>query len=117
MSDDLQTPEAEDGLIAYMFTNHPEQGEYLQQLLNMFYSGCYENTVGIASMRNNTTGKEELVIVGVEHVGELTNTYPLARILTADEVATYSAPDGKGGWLDEEEAPEQLELFADYDGR
>jgi hypothetical protein len=121
MSDEnIQTPfPATDGegLIAYMFTNHPDQGVFMQQLLDMFYSGCFNNTIGLASMRNNATGKEELVIVGVENVGDLTKTYPLARVLAAEEVTNYSGPDGKGGWLDEEEAPEQLELFADYDGR
>lgn len=118
MSDDIQTAdqaaETEAGLIAYMFTNHPEQGPMMQSLLDMYYRGAYSNTIGIQSAYNKETGEEELLIVGVEHDGETTNAYPLARILGPGEAANYVGPDGKGGWLDDNDlAPEQLEL--DFD--
>lgn len=114
MSDDIQTPceNEEAGLIAYMFTNHAEQAPMLQQLLDMFYRGTYSNTIGVMSAKNSLTNKEELLIVGIDHEEDgNTSTYPLAKVLTPDEVAKYVGPDGKGGWLDKEvDAPEQLEL-------
>lgn len=105
MSDNIQTPSGDEdvGLIAYMFTNNAVQAPVLQSLLDMFYRGCYDNTIGLMSARNDVTGKEETLIVGVEHVGEDTLTYPLARLLDPDEVKNYSSPDGKGGWLEKVE--------------
>lgn len=114
MSDTIetQTPEADEaGVIAYMFTNDPEKGKLMQSMLGMFYQGVYNNTIGIMSALNKETNKEELVIVGVQHNGGTTNTYPLAKVLSPEEAfGTYACPDGKGGWLGEEDAPEQLEL-------
>lgn len=113
MSDtEILTEDTEMGLIAYMFTNHAEQGVMLQQLLDMFYRGVYANTIGVGSLMNTETGEEELVLVGLEHREDgLTDTYPLARVLGPDEIANYVFPDGKGGWLNHDtDAPEQLEL-------
>lgn len=105
MSDELQTAASDDtGLIAYMFTNHPEQAPMIQGLLDMFYKGTYNNTIGIMSALNTETGKEELLIVGVEQLENgLTDTYPLARILGPGEHEIYRGPDGKGSWLGEDE--------------
>lgn len=123
MSDNIQTPEvsadetvvnstnvdSEPGLIAYMFTNHKEQVQMLQSYLDMFYRGAYANTIGLQSAYNTETGLEEVLIVGVQHDGAITKTYPLARILANGEEAKYVAPDGKGGWLDgnDDEEPEE----------
>lgn len=105
MSDNILTADAEEtGLIAYMFTNHPEQAPMIQGLLDMFYKGTYNNTIGIMSAYNKESGKEELLIVGVQQLDNgLTDTYPLARILGPGEHETYIGPDGKGGWLTEDE--------------
>ena len=113
MSSEAVTPEAEAeeaGMIAYMFTNHREQGFVLQQLLDMFYRGAFANTIGVGSFLNNETGEEELLIVGVQHGDNgITSTYPLARVLGPEEASNYVGPDGKGGWLDDDDAPEMLE--------
>lgn len=113
MSDtEIQTPEVENeeeqGLIAYMFTNHREQGFMLQQLLDMFYQGVFGNTIGIGSFLNNETEEEELLLVGVEH-GEdgITRTYPLAKVLGPTDAGRYVGPDGKGGWLDDDSEDEE----------
>lgn len=105
MSDNIQTADTdESGLIAYMFTNHREQAPMIQSLLDMFYKGAYNNTIGIMSALNKDTDNEELLIVGVTQLENgLTDTYPLARILSPLEVARYVGPDGKGGWLTEDE--------------
>jgi predicted urease superfamily metal-dependent hydrolase len=114
MSDTIETatPEAtEAGVIAYLFTNNPQQAALMQSMLGMFYQGVYDNTIGVMSALNKETNKEELVIVGVQHDGEITNTFPLAKVLSPEEAfGTYICPDGKGGWLGEEDAPEQLEF-------
>lgn len=103
MSDtEIQTNE-EPGLIAYVFTNNIQQGGFLQSLLDMFYRGCFSNTIGIMSARNKETDEEELVLVGVEHLEDgNTLTYPLARVLKPEEGPNYIGPDGKGGWLEPE---------------
>jgi hypothetical protein len=104
MSDDIQTPEVsaeEPGLIAYLFTNHKEQAPIMQSLLDMIYRGVYANTIGIQSAFNAWTDKEEFLIVGVEHDGETTRTYPLFKVLDGAEAGKYLFPDGEGGWLNE----------------
>jgi hypothetical protein len=110
MSDEIQTaePEAEEGgLIAYMFTNHKEQGFMLQQLLDMFYRGAFSNTIGIGSFLNNETDEEELLLVGVDHGDDgITRTYPLAKVFGPTEASKYTGPDGQGGWLDDNEEAE-----------
>jgi hypothetical protein len=109
-SDEILTPAEEDtGLIAYMFTNDAKQSYLLQQLLDMYYRGAYSNTIGIMSALNTETEETELLIVGVSHDEDgLTNTFPLARILTPQEVGKYRGPDGKGGWLDGETSAEGI---------
>lgn len=112
MSDEIQTNDKsqEGGLIAYMFTNHPEQGPLLQSLLDMLYRGVYDNSIGIMTAYNKKLEKEELVLVGVMHEDGVTRTLPLARILIGSEGAeTYLGPDGEGGWLGEDETKEEAE--------
>lgn len=99
--------EEQDGLIAYFFTNHKDQAPFLQQLLDLYYRGAYENTVGIMHALNVHTQEEETLLVGVEHLEDgNTVTYPLARILSPQEAKNYVGPDGEGGWLDDEDEEE-----------
>jgi hypothetical protein len=108
MSDDILTPAAseEAGLIAYMFTNNPkEQGPFLQSLLDMFYRGVYENSLGVMSALDTETEEEVLILCGIVHDDNgLTRALPLARMLSGSEIEAkrYIAPDGEGGWLGEE---------------
>lgn len=69
------------------------------QLLQLFYTGAFENTIGLMRAKNKVTGEEEQLIVGmtVNDNGEI-DTYPLARVLTPSDVPLYLSPDGKGGW-------------------
>lgn len=86
--------------ILYKFTNQKQAPE-LEALLAMFYTGAYENRLGIMQAKNITSGQEELVLVGVSLDAEgKTDCYPLARLLKAEEVVDYRSPDGKGGWYD-----------------
>jgi hypothetical protein len=106
MSDEVltQTEDHDDdrGYIAYLFTNDAQRAGVLHQLLEMFHRGVLENTIGIMEAKNKESGAIERLIVGVEHNGADTFTYPLARLLNPDEAQKYAGPDGKGGYLDED---------------
>ena len=109
MSEDIQTPEAEDedGLIEYMFTNDLTSVQRLRPLLHMFYKGVFTNTIGIMNALNTETDEEELILVGVEHTEDgRTLTYPIASILDNTLASKYVGPDGRGGWLIDEDAEE-----------
>lgn len=100
----IQTPEDKDGLIAYIFTNDKERAGYLHQLLDLYYRGVFDNTIGIMVGKQRDTGEEHTLIVGVAHGQDgLTSTFPLARVLGPEEASRYVGPDlTTGGWLDEE---------------
>lgn len=99
-----QTEEEDRGYIAYLFTNDAERAGVMHQLLEMFHRGVLENTIGIMEAKNKETGAIERLIVGVEHDGADTFTYPLARLLSPSEAQNYAGPDGKGGYLEEDES-------------
>lgn len=68
-------------------------------LMEMFYRGAYANTLGYMDAKNNETGEIEPILVGMETTPDgKVNTYPLAKLLAPEDVAKYSAPDGKGGF-------------------
>ena len=82
----------------YTFSNNPDS-PYLSQMLTMFYSAAVTNKVGIMQALNTVTGKEELILVGIELEEDGTpSCYPIAKCLPSEEVDNYIAPDGEGGW-------------------
>lgn len=86
--------------ILYKFTNQ-EQAPELEALLAMFYTGAYENRLGIMQAKNVDLDQEELLLVGISLDADgKTDCYPLARLLKAEEVVNYRSPNGKGGWFD-----------------
>ena len=86
--------------VLYKFTNQEESSQ-LDNILAMFYQGIYGNTVGIMTAFNLEKGEEELVLVGVSLDEEgKADCYPIAKVLTAEEVSNYLAPNGKGGYYD-----------------
>ena len=95
--------------ILHKFTNHEHSPE-LDHLLAMFYHATFTNKIGIMQALNEQTGKEEIILVGIEPTesGHF-NCYPLAKALTVEETKMYSAPDGKGGWnsLKQKDVPTQ----------
>jgi hypothetical protein len=69
------------------------------QLLQLFYNGAFENTIGLMRAKNKITGEDEQLLVGMSvNDNGLVDTWPLAKILTPDDVPRYLSPDGKGGW-------------------
>lgn len=100
MSDNVTPVTEEPGVIAYMFSNDKDGADRLLSYLRMFYEGVYKNSVGIMEAKNKDTGQLELVLVGINH-GEdgLTDTFPIAKILSAHDAVRYLAPDSEGGWI------------------
>jgi hypothetical protein len=95
------------------FTNHKDDPQHmgvLQGLLKMVYHTVLTNRLAVMQAKNAETGEEELVLVGVEQVGNSINAFPLFVPLKAEDVAKYIAPDGKGGWLENIKEEPKLEL-------
>jgi len=69
-------------------------------LMEMFYRGAFANTLAYMDALNEETGEVEQLLVGFEKdpkTGKV-DTYPLAKLLTPEELSKYKAPDGKGGY-------------------
>lgn len=86
-------------IVLSYFTNNPED-ESAVQLLQLFYKGAMENSIGIMRALRADNGEEDLILVGIENKDGAILTYPLARVLTPDDANNYYSPDGKGGWFD-----------------
>lgn len=86
-------------MIPWVFANDKDNPT-VYGLLNMFYDGCFKNTLGIMIAKNATTGEEEAVLVGLEKVGGEVAAYPIATILNKEQSVNYLPPDGEGGYVD-----------------
>ena len=103
--------------VLYKFTNQ-EVSHDLDDLLAMFYQGTYGNTLGIMTAYNLETCEQEVILVGVvlDENGKA-DCFPVAKVLGADDVSKYLAPDGKGNYYDprnpveNEEAKEGMRSF------
>lgn len=105
--------------VLYKFTNEAESPQ-LDDILAMFYQGCYTNTIGIMQAFNLDTQETDLILVGVQlDENGKPDCFPLARALKAEDVTRFLAPDGKGGFYDPlngpeaEEAKENMKSFAE----
>lgn len=79
-----------------LFSNNPNPIQY--NLLEMFYRGVLQNTLGLMEARNVETGELDLLLVGLDKEGEEIKTYPLAVLIKKDAGKTYLAPDGLGNY-------------------
>lgn len=98
---ETNAPEQEElDIVLYKFTNKAES-PHLDSLLAMFYTGAQTNTLGIMEAFNLQNDEEELVLVGVaaDDNGKPV-CYPIAKVLRAEDIPFYLAPDGKGGYFD-----------------
>ena len=95
--------------VLYKFTNQAQSDE-LDDILAMFYMGVYNNTIGIMQAYDLNVEKEELILVGVtlDEDGK-PDCYPLAKVLRAEDVPNFLAPDGKGGFYDPSNPSENQE--------
>lgn len=92
----------------YVYTNRAPDAP-AESLLRLFYEGTLTNSIGAMRAKNTKTGEEELLLVGIYFKEDgSSETFPLARVLNADDAAAYVSPDGKGGWFEPMiEVPEQ----------
>lgn len=100
MANDTEAQPVVPSPVLYKFTNQAESSS-LDDLLAMFYQGTYGNTLGIMTAFNLKTSEEEVILVGVvlDENGKA-DCYPVAKVLSAEDVANYLAPDGKDGYYD-----------------
>lgn len=96
-------------LIVYKFTNKAES-PFLDGLFTMFHHGAFTNTIGIMDAWNLDSQQEETLLVGItlDEDGK-PDCYPLAKVLKAEEVSNYLAPNGKGGYFDPQNPTEVAE--------
>jgi hypothetical protein len=83
-----------------VYTNEPTKYKY--DLLEMFYKGTYGGTIGLMEALDADTETTELLLVGIAYEDGKQVTYPLAKLLRPEEVKSYLAPDGKGGYSKDE---------------
>ena len=81
-----------------VFANDPKSSDY--DLLQMLYTGAFSNQLGLMLAKHKDSEEIHKLIVGTEWNAEAKKleTYPLARILTPEEINSYIAPDGKGNY-------------------
>lgn len=104
------TPDEGMELVLYKFTNKADT-PYLDSLFGMFHHGAFSNSLGIMEAWNLETEREEVILVGVEIDEDgKPDCYPVARVLTAEDVGKYLSPNGKGGYFDPQN-PSEVEEF------
>lgn len=101
-----EVPEAEHPagveMVEWIFTND-KTNEYTKLLFHGLMQGAFSNKLGIMQAKRKDSDKVETLIVGVELVDGrydvAPNCYPLAKVLTEEELNAYVTPDGNGGYL------------------
>ncbi len=84
-----------------MIFSNDKSNPFPSKQLEMFYRAVIANKVGIMHAKNVETDAIETLLIGFEQdAGELI-TYPLAKILSGDELNLYLPPDGEGGYLND----------------
>lgn len=61
----------------------------LMGLLSMFYQAAYQNAIGVAHVLNVETGKQEIVLAGLEQHPDGLRYVPIALVLDAASSALY----------------------------
>jgi|SRR5690625_286192 len=88
----------ENDMTPHVYSNDPHN-PVPYGLLDILYRQVFENRVGIMQAKEVSTGKEVPVICFVgDREDEDVALYPIARMLTEDEVGNYRAPLGEGKW-------------------
>lgn len=85
----------------WIFAN--EMNPALLQMFHSLYDGVFKNRIGIAHCKERGSGNITTLIVGLDSDGKNVQMFPLAKILDEAEVNNYIAPDGKGGWIGDDE--------------
>lgn len=104
MTDNVEDQGQEAVLFTFTNDKSAENMGVLQGLLKMVYHTVLTNRLGIMQAQNSETGEPEVVLVGVEQNGDSLSCYPLFSPIRAEDVAKFAAPDGKGGWIGNDNA-------------
>jgi hypothetical protein len=72
-----------------LWVSSPNVTQSQLDLLAMFYEATLSNRIGLAHVLNVETGKQELVLAGVEAAPDGIQYYPLAKVLDASEASLY----------------------------
>lgn len=85
-------------IVLNVLSNKPEARDF--DVLQMLYSGAFANQLALMHAKHEPTGEIHTLLVGMEYSEDLktSSAYPLARLLSVEQIAEYKAPDGKGGW-------------------
>ena len=100
---DEAQPTAGIEMTEWVFAN--EKNPALRQLFHTFMKGAFNNQIGLAHCKNKTTGNLETLLVGVNPDGKGgAQLFPLAVVIGEEAHATnWLSPDGKGGYVGDEE--------------
>lgn len=85
-----------------IFTND-KQNPFAIKQLEMIYQAMLASRIGLMHAKNVISGKVETLLVGIEYEDGGINTFPLAKVLSEDDMNKYLPPDGEGGYI----VPEQ----------
>lgn len=98
MATEVAEGPAETNMQLHIFTNDPTNPMAAKQL-EMLYRAVMTGRVGLMHAQNVDSGKIETLLVGVDSdPTEGLLTFPIARLLTEDDMGTYLPPDGHGGY-------------------
>lgn len=90
----------ENDMVPHVYSNDP-YNPVPYGLLDILYRQVFENRVGIMHAKDATTGDVVPVICFVgDRDNEDVALFPIARMLTEDEVGNYLAPVGDGEYFE-----------------
>lgn len=90
----------ENDMIPHVYSNDP-YNPVPYGLLDILYRQVFENRVGIMHAKEASTGNIVPVICFVgDRENEDVALYPVARMLTEDEISNYLAPMGDGEYFE-----------------
>lgn len=90
----------ENDMVPHVYSNDP-YNPVPYGLLDILYRQVFENRVGIMHAKDAATGDVVPVICFVgDRDNEDVALYPIARMLTEDEVGNYLAPVGNGEYFE-----------------
>lgn len=84
-------------IILNVLSNTPTSELY--DILELLYNGAFKNQLALMEALHEPSGTVHRLLVGMEFLDDgKYSAYPLARLLDADELGDYTAPDGKGSY-------------------
>lgn len=83
----------------WVFTND-KANPMPRQMFHLIMESAFKNKLGIMHAYHAPTKTVHTLLVGIEHHPEHgVMTYPLAKVLSEEDVNCYHAPDGNGNYM------------------